>query len=78
MNNLIESSPELPASRPARFNFSLRRNERGQGLAEYIIIVILVAIIVLVAVRLFGRSIFNQFGNATTSVDDLENDPPAN
>ncbi len=47
------------------------QNEGGQGLAEYIIIVILVAIIVLVAVRLFGRSVFNQFGNATSQIEDL-------
>ena len=52
-----------------------RSNEAGQGLAEYIIIVILVAIIVLVAVRLFGRSVFNQFGNATSQVDDLGGSP---
>ncbi len=55
-----------------------RKNEQGQGLAEYIIIVILVAIIVLVAVRLFGRSVFNQFGNATSQVDDLGAAPPTN
>lgn len=55
----------------------LRNNERGQGLAEYIIIVILVAIIVLVAVRLFGRSVFNQFGNATQQIDDLGAGPAA-
>lgn len=57
---------------------SLARDEKGQGLAEYIIIVILVAIIVLVAVRLFGKSVFNQFSNATQQVDDLENGAPAN
>ncbi|MFN8390298.1 MAG: hypothetical protein U0136_08420 [Bdellovibrionota bacterium] len=50
---------------------SVANNERGQGLAEYIIIVILVAIIVLVAVRLFGKSVFNQFGNATQQIDTL-------
>jgi len=47
------------------------KNERGQGLAEYIIIVILVAIIVLVAVRFFGTSITNQFENATGEIDTL-------
>jgi pilus assembly protein Flp/PilA len=50
---------------------SVSKDERGQGLAEYIIIVILVAIIVLVAVRLFGKSVFNQFGNATQQIDTL-------
>lgn len=47
------------------------KDERGQGMAEYIIIVILVAIIVLVAIRLFGKSVFNQFGNATQQIDTL-------
>ena len=47
-------------------------NERGQGMAEYIIIVILVAIIVLVGVRLFGKSVINQFNNATSEVDTLK------
>ncbi|MBL7661915.1 pilus assembly protein [bacterium] len=46
--------------------------QRGQGMAEYIIIVILVAIIVLVAVRLFGKSITNQFSNATNEIDELK------
>ncbi len=50
------------------------RDERGQGMAEYIIIVILVAIIVLVGIKLFGKSIINQFNNATEQVDDLQND----
>ena len=55
---------------------SLRRNEKGQGMAEYIIIVILVAIIVLVAIKLFGKSIFNQFSNAQQEIDTLQEDAP--
>ena len=51
---------------------SLKGDEKGQGMAEYIIIVILVAIIVLVAIRLFGKSVFNQFQNATNEVDTLQ------
>ncbi len=49
-----------------------RNGEAGQGMAEYIIIVILVAIIVLVGVRLFGKSVINQFNNATGEVDTLQ------
>ena len=60
-----------------RFNRPGRKNERGQGMAEYIIIVILVAIIVLVAVKLFGKSVFNQFTSATSEVNDLEADAPS-
>lgn len=52
------------------------RSERGQGMAEYIIIVILVAIIVLVGIRLFGKSVINQFNNATEEVDTLESGGP--
>ncbi|HQH29110.1 MAG TPA: hypothetical protein PLP17_17080 [Oligoflexia bacterium] len=51
---------------------SLRQDERGQGMAEYIIIVILVAIIVLVAIRLFGKSVYNQFSNAKGEIDTLQ------
>lgn len=47
------------------------RGERGQGMAEYIIIVILVAIIVLVAVRFFGKSVTNKFENATNEIEEL-------
>lgn len=54
----------------------LTGNQRGQGMAEYIIIVILVAIIVLVAIKLFGRSVFNQFSNATSEVDELQSGAP--
>lgn len=53
-----------------------QRDERGQGMAEYIIIVILVAIIVLVGVRLFGKSVINQFNNATGQIDTLESGGP--
>ena len=52
-------------------NKILGRNQSGHGMAEYIIIVILVAIIVLIGVKLFGRSVINQFNNATSEVDDL-------
>lgn len=55
---------------------SLRGDERGQGMAEYIIIVILIAIIVLVAIRLFGKSVYNQFSNAKNEVDTLQSDAP--
>ena len=65
----MQNSPLSPAI--ARF-----RGEKGQGLAEYIIIVILVAIIVLVAVKFFGKSVYNQFENATNEVENLQKDAP--
>lgn len=54
----------------SKLSSSLR--EKGQGMAEYIIIVILIAIIVLVGIRLFGKSATNQYDNATGEVNDLQ------
>ena len=52
---------------------SLSKKEKGQGMAEYIIIVMLVAILVLIGVRFFGNSIFQQFNNATSGIEELDN-----
>jgi hypothetical protein len=49
-------------------------NQRGQGLAEYLIITILVAIIVLVGVRYFGGSVTNQFESATGEISGMKKD----
>lgn len=45
--------------------------QRGQGMAEYIIIVVIVAILVLVGVKIFGKSVGTQFENATQEVATL-------
>ena len=47
--------------------------QKGQGMAEYIIIVMLVAILVLIGVKLFGNSVISQFNNATNQIQDLDN-----
>ena len=64
---------------PQRFDEDVRRNLkqrlddcRGQGLAEYIIVAILVAIILIVAVRYFGSSVSNQFESATSEISSLD------
>lgn len=44
-------------------------NCAGQGLAEYIIIVILVALLVIFGIRYYGGSIFGQFQNATEEIN---------
>ena len=64
-----KTSNQLQTSQDSK---NLGRKERGQGMAEYIIIVILIAIIVLVGVRLFGKSVINQFNNATGEIDTLK------
>ncbi|MBP9839163.1 MAG: Tad domain-containing protein, partial [Proteobacteria bacterium] len=47
------------------------RNTKGQGLAEYIIIVIVVAIVIIVAIKYFGGSIFGKFESATQEIGNL-------
>ena len=54
----------------------LKTDERGQGMAEYIIITVLVSIIVLVGIRVFGQSVFNQFEEATGEIDELQAGAP--
>ena len=44
------------------------RNERGQGLTEYALIIALVAIVAVAALTLLGGQINTIFGNITTSL----------
>ncbi len=58
---------------------SLRGNLRdssGQGLAEYLIIVVLVAITVIVGIRYFGGNILGQFSNATEEIKTVKKVEP--
>lgn len=48
--------------------------EAGQGLTEYIIIVVVVAILVLIGIRYFGSSIGNQFSGARDEISSLGNE----
>lgn len=45
-----------------------RQNERGQGMTEYALIVVLVAVAALVAVKLFGKQIKGLFGSAQKEI----------
>ena len=49
----------------------LLRNQRGQGMTEYIIIAILVALVVMFAVNRFGGMLRNRFGQAVESVSSV-------
>lgn len=44
------------------------RREHGQGLTEYALIVVLVAVAALVAVKLFGKQIKGLFGTASSEI----------
>ena len=46
----------------------LRSDERGQGLAEYGLIILLVALVVIGAVALFGEQIMAIFTNITAQL----------
>jgi pilus assembly protein Flp/PilA len=47
---------------------SMLRNERGQGLTEYALIIALVAIVAVAALTLLGGQIDTIFGNITTEL----------
>jgi Flp pilus assembly pilin Flp len=46
----------------------LKKNQTGQGMTEYILIVALIAVAVIVAVKLFGTSVKTGFDSATTQI----------
>ena len=46
-------------------------NEKGQGLVEYALIIMLVAIVVIGAVRLFGQQLDVAFGNVVNEFERI-------
>ena len=57
------------AKRFARKLFKARRGQEGQGMTEYIIIVVLIAIFLIAAVKLFGGSLDKLFRGSSTKLD---------
>jgi len=47
------------------------RNQRGQGITEYVIIAILIALVVMFAINRFGGMLRNRFGQATESLSSV-------
>ncbi|MCX5781626.1 MAG: Flp family type IVb pilin [Elusimicrobia bacterium] len=47
------------------------KDERGQGMTEYILIVALIAIAAIVVVRLFGSQIMRLFTESTTKLEGV-------
>ena len=45
--------------------------ERGQGLVEYALILVLIAIVVLLAVQLFGTTLNNTFEMINNRMDEI-------
>jgi Flp pilus assembly pilin Flp len=46
----------------------LNKNQSGQGMTEYILIVALIAVAVIAAVKLFGTNVSNGFNNAAGQI----------
>lgn len=55
--------------------FAMVGNSAGQGMAEYIIIVILVAVIIILGIRYFGSGVSQQFQNATQQIESPDDVP---
>jgi len=51
---------------------SLHRDEAGQGMTEYIIIVVLIAIAVILIVMAFGKRIKAMFGQSTEELESID------
>jgi len=50
------------------FLASLRRDDEGQGLAEYALILALIAIIAIIALIFLGQQVSSQLSNVGTSI----------
>lgn len=46
----------------------LTRNQRGQGMTEYILIIALIAVAVIAAVKIFGGTLKSSFGAASSAI----------
>jgi Flp pilus assembly pilin Flp len=57
---------------PMSFVARTLRNDRGQGMTEYIIIAILVALVVLFTVNRFGGALRNKFTQATNTTQSIQ------
>jgi len=50
----------------------LLRSQKGQGMTEYLIIAILVALVVLFSINRFGGALRRRFGQATATVGSVQ------
>ena len=56
---------------------SLRRDEDGQGLAEYALILSLIAVLAIGILVTLGPTIANQFGEVAAAIQENVDDPSA-
>ena len=48
-----------------------KASEKGQGLVEYALIIMLIALVVILAVELFGTTLTNTFNGITDQLGEL-------
>ena len=48
-----------------------QRFEKGQGLVEYALIIVLIAVVVITAVVVFGATLNGTFSDINTALDDI-------
>jgi pilus assembly protein Flp/PilA len=56
--------------------FSNKKNEKGQGLVEYAIILALIAIVVIGVMTTLGKKVNNTFGRVNTALDAVAGSVP--
>lgn len=52
--------------------FKLIRDKKGQGMTEYILIVALIAVVCIVAVKMFGTQIKGLFETSTSKIGEAK------
>lgn len=70
---LIKDQTASPMkARTAMQQVKRRLNQAGQGMAEYILIIGLVALLIFAAVQIFGKDIQNLFNKANNDLQNVE------
>ena len=58
-----------------KYSLNFLNNESGQGMTEYILIVALIAVAAIAVVKIFGKTIQNQFSKAADSIGSAGDGP---
>ncbi|MCK5534430.1 Flp family type IVb pilin [bacterium] len=53
---------------------NLRRNRKGQGLTEYVLLVLLIAIVVFGSIKVFGGKVKDGFEKASDKIEEAQSD----
>ena len=49
------------------------KNNKGQGMVEYILIIVLVVVVVIAGVKMFGDKVYNMFHDSTEKISTEAN-----